>query len=193
MRAVCVFCGSSVGSYAGYHAAAKDVGRVLAERGITLVYGGGRVGLMGLMAEAALTAGGHVIGIIPRHLEEREVGHSGLPELHVVESMHERKALMAAKSDAFIALPGGIGTLEEFFEVWTWGQLGLHAKPYGLLNVNGFYDPMVHMIDHMVGQEFLRPAHRDLVIVDDQIEHLLDRLERHQPAQEPKWIDPNET
>jgi uncharacterized protein (TIGR00730 family) len=193
MRAICVFCGSSVGANALYHEAAARVGRALAERDITLVYGGGRVGLMGLMAEAALAARGRVIGIIPQHLQEREVGHNRLTELHVVTSMHERKALMAEKADAFIALPGGIGTLEEFFEVWTWGQLGLHAKPYGLLNVNGYYGPLVRLIDHMVDQQFLSPTHRDLVLVEEKIELLLDRLARHRPALQDKWLDPRET
>ena len=193
MNSVCVFCGSSVGAHSAYHQAARDLGTALARRGLTLVYGGGRVGLMGIMAEAALANSGRVIGIIPDHLEEREVGHAGLTELYVVQSMHERKALMAEKSDAFLALPGGIGTLEEFFEVWTWGQLGLHSKPYGLLNVNGFYGPMVRMIDHMVQQEFLRPAHRDLVLVEEDIDRMLDKLARHHPPPQDKWLDEAET
>ena len=193
MKSICVFCGSSIGSHQEYEQQAAFMGRALAQRGIALVYGGGRVGLMGVMADAALNAGGRVVGIIPDHLWQREIGHSGLTELHVVDSMHTRKALMAERSDAFVAMPGGIGTLEEFFEVWTWGQLGLHAKPYGLLNIRGYYSPLVAMLDHMVDQQFMRREHRDLVLIRDQVEPLLDALAEHRPRRMDKWIDQEST
>lgn len=189
MKRVCVFCGSSPGSRPVYGETAARLGRLLAGRGLGLVYGGGSVGLMGIAADAALAAGGEVIGVIPHALVVREVGHTGLSDLRVVDTMHERKALMAELSDGFLALPGGIGTLEEWFEVWTWGQLGLHGKPFGLLNVAGYYDPLLAMLDQMVGERFLRDTHRAMVLVDDDPERLLDRLAAYTPPRVEKWID----
>lgn len=158
MKRVCVFSGSSAGRLEHYRAAATRLGTLLAERGIGLVYGGAAVGLMGAVADAAIAAGGSVTGVIPQALVEREVAHTGLPDLRVVGSMHERKALMAELSDAFIALPGGIGTLEEIFEVWTWTQLGSHAKPCAVLNIEGFYDKLLGFLDHVVDEAFLKPV-----------------------------------
>ena len=192
-KSICVFCGSSFGARPVYRETAQYVGRILAERGIQLVYGGGCVGLMGAMADATLHHGGRVIGVIPESLVAKEVAHKGLPDLRVVESMHERKALMAELSDAFIALPGGFGTYEEFCEVLTWGQLGLHRKPFGLLNVAGFYDPLLALFDHAVAEEFIRPVHRDLVTVETDFEKLLERLANFQPPAIAKWIERSET
>jgi uncharacterized protein (TIGR00730 family) len=189
MLSVCVFCGASPGADPAYADAATALGAFLASTGRRLVYGGGHVGLMGAVADAALAGGGTVVGVIPQSLVEREIAHTGLTELRVVGSMHERKALMAELSDGFVALPGGIGTLEELFEVWTWGQLGLHRKPYGLLNVGGFYDPLLGFLDHLVAQRFVRREHRDLVLVDDAAERLVHRMVRHDPPALPKWID----
>jgi uncharacterized protein (TIGR00730 family) len=189
MQSVCVFCGASPGADPAYAAAASAFGALLARTGRRLVYGGGHVGLMGAVADAALAGGGTVVGVIPQSLVEREVAHSSLTELRVVGSMHERKALMAELSDGFVALPGGIGTLEELFEVWTWGQLGLHRKPYGLLNVARFYDPLLAVLDHLVTQRFVRREHRDLVLVDEEPERLVERMARFEPAALPKWID----
>lgn len=157
---VCVFCGSSPGVRPAYGAAADAFGALLAEAGIRLVYGGGNVGLMGRVADAVMQNGGEAVGVIPRFLMEREVGHSALTEIHIVDSMHERKAMMAKLSDGFAILPGGIGTLEEMFEVWTWRQLGLHPKPCAVLNVEGYYDRMAGFLDHMVVEGFLQPGHR---------------------------------
>lgn len=181
---ICVFCGSSPGRGDLYLAAARELGRVLAERGIELVYGGARVGTMGELANAALTAGGRVIGVIPEHLMSREVGHDGLTELHVVRDMHERKATMAELSDGFIALPGGAGTLEELAEVWTWAQLALHAKPIGLLDVAGFYQPFRQFVLHMVTEEFLRPRHQEMLLIDESIERILDGFADYRPPAE---------
>jgi uncharacterized protein (TIGR00730 family) len=193
MRRVCVFCGSSSGARPAYAEAAEWMGRTLAGRGIGLVYGGGCVGLMGTVADAALAAGGEVIGVIPEALVAKEVAHTGLTELRVVRSMHERKALMAELSGAFVALPGGYGTLEEFCEVLTWAQLGLHARPCGLLNVAGYYDPLLALLDHAVAERFVRPAHRALVIEEQDPETLLDRLARHTVPKTEKWIEQDET
>lgn len=161
-------------------------------RGWTLVYGGGNIGLMGELADAALDAGGKVLGVIPQHLFDKEVGHLGLSNLVIVNSMHERKARMADESDAFVALPGGFGTFEEFCEILTWSQLGLHEKPCGLLNVNGFYDPLLALFDHAAQSKFLRSEHRRLVLDDDNITHLLDRLIAYEPIKLQKWIDRSE-
>ncbi|MEW4569964.1 TIGR00730 family Rossman fold protein [Tautonia sp. JC769] len=189
MQSVCVFCGSSPGADPAYRAAAVSMGRLLAEQGRTLVYGGGSVGLMGVLADAALEHGGDVVGVIPQSLLDREVGHRELPELHVVGSMHERKAMMAELADGFLAMPGGIGTLEEFFEIWTWGQLGLHRKPFGLLDVEGFYQPMLGFLDRMVEQRFVRPEHRAMLIVARQPVTLLAAMEAYTPPPVPNWID----
>ena len=178
LRRLCVFCGSYAGTRSVYRDTAERVGRHLANAGITMVYGGGKIGLMGAAADAALIHGGSVIGVIPRRLADREVAHDGLTELHVVSSMHERKMLMAELSDAFIALPGGYGTLEEFWEAVTWTQLGIHDKPCGLLNVEGFFDPMLAQIDRAVTDGFITAENRALVIADDEVERLLDGLRR---------------
>jgi uncharacterized protein (TIGR00730 family) len=189
VRRVCVYCGSSVGENPIYRETARGVGELLAASGMGLVYGGGNVGLMGVIADAALAAGGEVVGIIPGDLVRREVGHPGLTELHVVSTMHERKALMADLSDAFLALPGGMGTLDELFEILTWAQLGIHTKPCGLLNVNGYFDPLIAMLDHLVGERFLRPEHRALALVDDDAARLLARFAEYEAPRVEKWLD----
>jgi uncharacterized protein (TIGR00730 family) len=193
LRRLCVFCGSSVGGSPIYAEGAAALGRALVAANVGLVYGGGSVGLMGVLADTMLTAGGHVVGVIPQSLLDLEVGHRGLSDLRVVESMHERKALMAELADAFVALPGGIGTLEEFFEAWTWTQLGVHAKPCGLLNVAGYYAPLLACIDHMVAERFLHPAYRAMVLVEDEPAALLTRLAAYTPPDVPRWLDPAET
>ena len=174
---VCVFTGSSRGQRPGYSDAARQLARRLVERDYGLVYGGGNVGLMGMIADAVLDRGGHVTGVIPDALVSQEVAHRGLSELRVVQSMHERKATMAELSDGFIAMPGGIGTMEEFFEVLSWAQLGLHDKPCGLLNIGGYYDHLIRFMNHAVDQEFLKPKHRALLIVEEEPTQLLDRFE----------------
>ena len=189
MKRICVFCGSSPGSRPEYRAATEELGTELARRSIGLVYGGGNVGLMGLLADAVLRAGGEAVGVIPENLMAREVGHSGLTQLHVVRSMHERKALMADMSDAFVALPGGFGTLEEFCEVVTWTQLGLHAKPCGILNVLGYYSPLLAMLDHAVEERFLKPENRALVLARESAADLLRALEEWRPGRVEKWLD----
>tara|TARA_R110002072_G_scaffold113679_5_gene243340 strand:+ start:629 stop:1210 length:582 start_codon:yes stop_codon:yes gene_type:complete len=174
MKAVCVYCGSNTGARREYADAARAMGTAIARRGLTLVYGGGRVGLMGLVADAALAAGGHVIGVIPRFLAIKEVAHAGLSELRVVESMHERKALMAELSDGFIAMPGGIGTMEELFEIWTWAQLGQHKNPCGVLAVGGYYDGLVAFLDRMTADGFVSGEHRAMLQVSADPGGLLD-------------------
>ena len=193
MRSLCVFCGSSAGHEPAYTEAARTLGRTLAGAKIRLVFGGGRVGLMGEVANAALAAGGEAIGVIPNFLVEREIAHTGLTDLHVVGSMHERKAMMSGLSDGFVALPGGTGTLEEFFEVLTWAQLGEHAKPCGLLNVAGYYDPLLSVLDHMVGKGFLSKSNRALVLVERDPRTLLAKLERYRPPETIKWVGGPET
>ena len=165
----------------------------MAERGIRLVYGGGRVGIMGGVADAVLAAGGEAVGVIPRTLMEREVGHAGLTRLHVVESMHQRKAMMAELSDGFVTLPGGIGTMEEFFEIWTWGQLGLHRKPYALLDVAGYFGPLIALMDRMTDHGFLSGDHRNMVLVETDPESLLERLAAFRPPPRTRWIGPDQT
>ncbi|HEY0683365.1 MAG TPA: TIGR00730 family Rossman fold protein [Steroidobacter sp.] len=177
MRSICVFCGSSPGNRPEYLDVARATGRLIAERGLTLVYGGGKVGLMGAVADSALAAGGRVVGVIPQLLMDREVGHPGLTDLHVVTSMAERKLLMGELSDAFLTLPGGIGTLDELFEAWSWTQLGLHDKPSGLLNYHGYYDSLIQFLDLAVSEGFQRPRHRAALLVDREIEPLLDQLQ----------------
>jgi uncharacterized protein (TIGR00730 family) len=186
---VCVFCGSNGGADPAYLEAAGAAGRGLAERGIRLVYGGGKVGMMGAIADAALDAGGDVVGVIPRQIFDLEIGHERVDDLRVVGSMHERKALMADLADAFVALPGGIGTFEELFEVFTWAQLGLHGKPLGLLDVAGYYAPLEAMLDHAVDQRFLRPATRAMLVRDDSLDGLLARFADWAAPGLPKWID----
>jgi uncharacterized protein (TIGR00730 family) len=193
MRRICVFCGSSAGIDPRYARAAEELGRTLAKRRIGIVFGGGRVGMMGHLADSALAKGGDVIGVIPDALMAKELGHRGITKLHIVNSMHERKALMASLSDAFLALPGGFGTFEEFCEAVTWTQLGLHAKACGLLNVGGYFDPLLALFDHATREGFIAADHREIVIADKEIGRLLDRLMEHQPLQRPKWIDEGET
>jgi hypothetical protein len=188
MKRIAVYCGSNKGARADYAGAAEKLGRHLASRGIELVYGGGCVGLMGILADAALKHGGHVIGVIPQALVIKEVVHEKLPDLRVVKNMHERKALMAELSDGFIALPGGFGTCEEFCEVLAWSQLGYHQKPFGLLDVAGFYRSLLQFFDHAVSEGFIRPKHRELVMMEEDVEKLLRRMETFQPPNEVKWI-----
>ena len=189
MNRICIFCASSPGNRPEYAAAAEEMATELVNRKIGLVYGGSKVGLMGVLADAVLGAGGEAVGVIPKNLMEREVGHAGLSKLHVVQSMHERKALMADLSDAFIALPGGFGTLEEFCEVVTWSQLGLHAKPCGILNVLEYYSPLLAMFDHAVEERFLKPENRALVLARASPAELLRALEEWRPLRVEKWLD----
>lgn len=189
MKRICVFCGSSAGCRPEYRDATGELAAELVRRNIGLVYGGGKLGLMGSLADAVLSAGGEVVGVIPEHLMAWEVGHSGLTELHVVRSMHERKELMADLSDAFIALPGGFGTLEEFCEVLTWTQLGLHAKPCGILNVVGFYSPLLAMFDRLVEERFLNPENRALVLARESPSELLQELEDWSPVRVQKLLE----
>jgi uncharacterized protein (TIGR00730 family) len=189
---LCVFCGSSAGSDPAFAETTRQLGRSLAARRIDVVYGGGNVGLMGVLADSVLAAGGRVIGVIPHALVARELAHQRLTALHVVDSMHERKAMMAELADGFIALPGGFGTLEEFAEAVTWTQLGLQAKPCGLLNVAGFYDGLLAFLAHALEQEFLRPTHSQIVVADADPETLLDRLALWSPPNVTRWISPGE-
>jgi uncharacterized protein (TIGR00730 family) len=192
VRRVCVYCGSSPGRRPSYLAQARALGSLLARRGIGIVYGGASVGLMGAVADAALAAGGEVIGVLPRSLDARELGHRGLTALHLVGSMHERKRMMADLADAFVALPGGVGTLEELTETLTWSILGLHAKPLGLLDVEDYWRPLGLLLDHAVTEAFLRPEHRASVLRDDDPGRLLDRLARWTPAKGVvKWLAPD--
>ena len=193
MQSVCVFCGSSPGLDPAYTEAARSLGRTLAKANIRLVFGGGHVGLMGVVSNAAIEAGGEATGVIPKFLVERELAHTGLTDLRIVGSMHERKAMMSDLSEGFITLPGGTGTLEEFFEILTWAQLGEHEKPCGLLNVAGYYDPLLTVFDQMVNRGFLSEPNRDLVLVESEPERLLQRLESYQPPKTAKWIDRSET
>ena len=193
MKRLCVFCGSNAGHDPRYRAEADRLGRLLAGRGIELVYGGGNVGLMGVIADACLGAGGTVIGVIPEALIGKEVAgrvvdHRGLTRLEVVDSMHTRKARMAELADGFIALPGGFGTFEEFCEVLTWGQLGFHVKPMGLLNVNGFYDPLLALFERAVAEGFLREENRAMALAADDIESLLAALAAYRPEPVSKWL-----
>jgi uncharacterized protein (TIGR00730 family) len=190
LKRICVFCGSSMGARPAYRAAAQRLGELLAERGIGLVYGGGAVGLMGVVADAALSKGGEVIGVIPESLERREIGHQGLTKLHVVETMHQRKALMADLSDAFIALPGGYGTLEELSEVVTWSQLGIQQKPCGLLNVEHYWDGLLRFLDHAVDECFVTRENAQLILVSQRPEWMLERLSEWTPPEHiVRWLD----
>jgi uncharacterized protein (TIGR00730 family) len=181
MDAICVFCGSRDGADPAYVTAARETGEAIARRGLTLVYGGGHVGLMGALADAALAAGGEVIGVMPRALLTREIAHPRLTRLHLVTSMHRRKALMASLSDGFMTLPGGFGTLEEFFETLTWAQLGLHTKPCALLDVRGFWQPLLAMVDMQIAEGFVPAAHRQLIVTGERPDELLDRMAAHVP------------
>jgi uncharacterized protein (TIGR00730 family) len=186
---LCIFCGSSPGARPDYAAATQELAKLLAQRGIGIVYGGASVGLMGLLADTALAAGGEVVGVIPAALQRKEIGHTGLTHLEVVGSMHERKALMAELSNGFIALPGGSGTLEELFEVFTWSQLGLHRKACALLNTAGYYAGLETFLDHAVNERFLRPEHRAMLLCEDTPEAVLDALDRFEPPVVDKWLD----
>jgi uncharacterized protein (TIGR00730 family) len=190
MNSICVFCGSSRGNRAVYTDDTVRFGRLLVESGLTLVYGGGDIGLMGVLADAVLEAGGKVIGVIPRALVEKELAHHKLTELHVVETMHERKALMAERADAFVALPGGVGTADELFEIITWAQLGIHRKPIGLLNIAGFFDSLLRWVEHTIDEGFLRAKHRHLLLVASEPERLLALLQTSRPVEpEGKWLE----
>lgn len=189
IQRLCVYCGSSVGARAQYKQAASTLGRLLAERDIELVYGGGHVGLMGAVADGALSAGGRVIGVIPCALMDRELGHTGVQDLRVVADMHERKMTMATLADAFIALPGGWGTIEELSEMLTWLQLAIHAKPIGVLNVAGYFDPFLAFAERMIEERFVRVEHRRLYSVESEPEALLERLMQPMPAPIDKWVD----
>ena len=192
MARICVFCASTPGLRPSYAEGTRALARALVAGGHSLVYGGGNVGLMGVVADAVLAGGGEVVGVIPHTLMEREIGHTSVTRLHVVDSMHERKALMADLSDAFVALPGGVGTFEELFEAITWTQLGLHRKPCGLLNVDGFYDGLLHFLDHAWAEGFIKPETRAIVSSDTDPEALLQRLLATQMPAVPQWISPRE-
>ncbi len=193
MNSLCVYCGSSSGSEPAYAAAARELGQLLAAQQIELIYGGGRVGLMGTLADAVLDAGGRVQGVIPQSLANREVAHHGLTQLHIVETMHQRKALMAELSDGFLALPGGLGTIEELFEICSWAQLGMHAQPIGLLNVAGYFDLLLRFLDHAVSHQLLKPVHREVLIVSTDPAEMLRMLRQALPVSAPKWIDASQT
>jgi uncharacterized protein (TIGR00730 family) len=193
LESLCVFCGSSHGDDPALTDAAKAMGRTLVNGGIRLVYGGGSVGLMGVIADEVLAAGGQVTGVIPQALWDREVGHRNLSDLRIVSTMHERKALMAELSDGFVAMPGGVGTMEEFFEVWTWALLGVHAKPCGILNARGYFDPLLAFIDQMVAKRFLAREFRDMVIVETEPAKLMQRFTEYAPTAVAKWLDSRTT
>lgn len=192
-KRICVFCGSSPGLLPDYLAAARELGAALVRHNLSLVYGGAHVGLMGEIANSVMQRGGEVIGVMPQSLIDREIAHRSLSELHVVQSMHERKALMAELADGFVALPGGFGTLEELFEIVTWGQLGLHRKPFGLLNVNQFFDQLIGFLDFAVGQQFIRPQHRQMILVDADPDRLLEHFAAYTPPNVSKWISREES
>jgi uncharacterized protein (TIGR00730 family) len=189
IKSLCVYCGSSIGVSPAYAKAARHLVKELVENNIALVYGGGNVGLMGVIADECLALGGEVTGVIPKALLDKEVGHTGLTRQHIVKDMHERKAMMAELSDGFIALPGGLGTLEELFEALTWSQLGLHEKPVGLLNVDGFYDGLIGFIEHLVDQRFLKSEQAALLIHDPDASDLLGKFKTYVPSYHPKWMD----
>ena len=193
MKRICIFCASSTGANPVFAETARSMGAALARQGHTLVYGGGHIGLMGVLADAELAWGSEVIGVIPEALVAKELAHNGLTDLRIVDSMHERKALMADLADAFLAMPGGFGTLDEFCEILTWAQLGLHRKPCGLLNANGFFDPFLEQIESAVREGFIREQHRDLILVEREPEPMLKRLGGAHPPDLHKWIDRDQT
>ncbi len=193
MKSICVFCGSNPGTNPVYMKTAEKLGLFLAEKGVSVVYGGGRVGLMGQVADTVMENGGKVIGIIPHSLAEKEVAHQGLTELHVVDSMHTRKAMMAEYSDGFIALPGGFGTFEELCEIITWAQLGFHSKPCGFLNIEGYYDPLVELFDKATREKFVRVEHRKLVLIENEIEKIFEAMINYRPPKLEKWLERDET
>jgi uncharacterized protein (TIGR00730 family) len=188
MKHICVFCGSYSGSQPIYLETTQAIGQGIAQGGYTLVYGGGKVGLMGAVADSALAAGGAVVGVMPKALVDKELAHTGLTELHVVDTMHTRKAMMAERADAFIALPGGFGTLDELFEIITWLQLGFHRKPIALLNVEGYFDPIIELIEHMAEEGFIKPEHRRVVMVSNSPADLLQRLPSYEAPDVVKWV-----
>lgn len=188
LQNICVYCGSNSGARPEYTEVARALAAELVKRDIGLVYGGSKVGIMGVVADAVLAAGGRVIGVLPEALKKKELAHTGLTELHVVGSMHERKTLMAERADGFIALPGGVGTLEEIFETWTWAQLGFHGKPCGLLNVAGYYDHLARFLDHTADEGFMQPQHRAMLVVENDPRLLLDRFAVYSPPTVSKWI-----
>ncbi len=193
INSICIYCGSSSGRLEAYSTAASELAQALVSRNIRLVYGGAGIGLMGRVADEVLKLGGQAIGIIPKALAHKEVAHKNLTELHVTDSMHERKMLMAELSDGFIALPGGIGTLEELFEIWTWAQLGFHNKPCGLLNVEGYYDLLIGFLDHVAAEQFFKKDHHALLLVETNPDVLLDRYAIYQPPELKHWLGKNET
>ena len=189
IRRLAIFCGSNPGARPEYKAVTRSFGNALCERGIEVVYGGSSVGLMAVLADTMLEAGGGITGVIPRMLVDREVANTALSDLRIVESMHERKSLMAELADGFVALPGGIGTLEEFFEIWTWAQLGMHEKPCGLLNVAGYFNPLLSFLDRAVDEGFVRQVHREMVIVESDPEALIDKFSEYDPPRVVKWLN----
>jgi uncharacterized protein (TIGR00730 family) len=193
LRSLCVFCGSSTGNDPAFRQAAHALGDALVHQQITLVYGGGKIGLMGVIADRVMQGGGRVIGVIPQQLQEKELAHHGITDLHIVDSMHQRKARMAELAAGFVAMPGGYGTIEEFAEVLTWSQLGLHTKPMGLLNVSGYFDHFLRFLDHAVDVRLLPPEHRRLVLESDRADHLLEHMHDWQAPSLPKWIESEAT
>ncbi len=189
MRSICVFCGSSVGKRENYIRYAKELGAVIARKKMTLVYGGGNIGIMREIADSALEHGGEVVGVMPQHIVDKEIAHRHITQLHIVKSMHERKALMAELSDAFVALPGGFGTLDELFEAMTWNQLEIISKPTGLLNIDGYFDHLIAFINHAVREKFIRPEHQQNLTVETDTERLIEKLETFVPKTAEKWID----
>ncbi len=192
LKTICVYCGSGTGNKLYYEEEARYLGRLFVEKGIELVYGGARVGIMGAIADEVLNEGGKVIGVIPQNLVRREVAHNGLMDLRIVNSMHERKALMAELSDGFIALPGGLGTLEELSEILTWAQLGLHVKPTGVLNIGGYYDRLISFLDYAVEEGFIKPVNRSLLLIKEKAEDLLDDFEQYESPVHEKWLRASE-
>lgn len=193
INSICIYCGSSSGRLKAYASAGRALAEALVSRNIRLVYGGAGIGIMGAVADHVLQLGGQAIGVIPKALAHKEVAHPNLTELHVTQSMHERKMLMAELADGFIALPGGIGTLEELFEIWTWAQLGFHQKPCGLLNVAGYYDALIAFLDHVAAEQFVKPQQRAMLQVDSNPEVLLERLLAYQPPAVRTWVNKDET
>ncbi len=193
LKSLCVYCGSSGGRREDYAGAARALAQAMVARGIRLVYGGASVGIMGAVADEVLRLGGEAVGVIPEALMRKELAHAGLTELHVTPSMHARKTLMAELADGFVALPGGIGTFEELFEVWTWGQLGFHRKPCGLLNVAGYYDGLIAFLDHAADEQFIREAHRSMLVVESEPAALLERFAAYAPPPLPKWVGSGQT
>jgi len=189
MNSICVFCGSSVGKQENYILKARELGKIIADKKLTLVYGGGNIGVMREIADSTLQAGGKVIGVMPQHIVDKEVAHHGVTELHIVKSMHERKAMMAELSDAFVALPGGFGTIDEIFEVMTWNQLEIINKPTGLLNIDGYFDHLIAFLDHSVNEKFVREEHKQNLIVETEANVLIEKLEGFEPKKAEKWID----